>query len=137
MKFLTVYAPDGTPHEVDNLNALDLTRDLGYTFKNPIIPETAIPAPVEVTAPVEEAPEELEVPESPEESPVSYATLEEEALEVADMEVEEYLNTKDPSVLRTMAEKRYDEKIDGRTGKAKIIEKMLEWEEEKLSAEAE
>lgn len=134
MRLTTVYNAEGEAFEVDNLNALDLTRHSGFFFKNPK-GTTAIPAPVETVAPVATVSEDA-APDA--DATVAFATLEDEAKVVADTDnLEAYLNTKDVAALRTYAEKHYGEKVHGRTGKDKLIEMILGWEAAKIDASEE
>lgn len=126
MDTITVYSPDGEAHVVTPLNAMDLTRMGDFSFKKPVTASEVV-VPVDVTEPVV----------TPTTNNV-FSTLEVETEAVTGKDsIEEYLNTKDVGWLRTYAEKTYGEKVHGRTGKDKIIEMILGWEESKLAEEPE
>ena len=131
---VTIFAPDGSPHKCSKLNANDLTRSQGYTWK----PKANTTPEPEAQAP--DTPVEPEAtPESAEDSfDADAESLFDAAVRLAGTEdVIKYLEGFSEPQLQQMAEARYGEKLHGRMRKEKMIEKIVAFEEEKLASAAE
>ena len=133
MRMTTVYNAEGEAFEVSNLNAIDMTRHGGYTYKSPNPVEPSVVETVKEPEAVKE-PENGTAPMADE--VVNFQSLEAEAKIVSDTDsVEDYLKSKSPEALRTILEQRYGEKVHGRTGRDKLVEMILELEESTQSEE--
>lgn len=133
---VTIYHADGTPFETSRLNALDLTNN-GRAFwskkgaepaKEPAIEPAKELAPEEPVKAFEPA-NEPDTEEADEGKDGDIEFLDDEALLIAGYtSSEEYLATFSQAALKAMLETRYGEKVHGRTGKDKMIAKIIELE---------
>lgn len=135
---VTIYNSDGEPHECTRLNARELVAMGGYKWDK----GSASAAAIEAAAPAEPAPTPApaEVAEAPEAAPSPVDHINDPLSEIAstiagEADVAKYLEGFTADALRTMAEERYGEKLNGRTGKDKAIEKIMALEEQKLASE--
>lgn len=140
---VTIYSPEGEPHECVRLNARELVNYQGFTWKQKnteteeFVEPVAEPTVEEVVEPIVEPVEEPTV-EADAEPNVDHvrAPLEEIAYTITgNPDVAKYLEGFTPDALRTMADQRYGEKISHLAGKDTIIKKILGFEEEKTSAQ--
>lgn len=127
----TVYDPSGAPHNCSRLNAIDLVRYNGFSWR-PQVTATAIPEPVEILQVEEPAPVVEEAPLAPVDA--ATADLEEVATAVADVPTEEYLKGFSAEALRTMAEERYGIKLRATTSVEQAIKRILAAEEARALA---
>lgn len=135
---LTIFDANGNEFTVSRANARDLLR-AGYTLRNPNSAE-AVEAPdeEEVLPPAEPkpTPEAPAVPTADDPLDPVNSTLADIAKRVTGSDdVKAYLETFSDDNLRQMAEERYGEKPHHRASKATVIEKIVELEDAKLSAE--
>ena len=133
---VTIFTPEGEPHECNRLNARELVNTLGFKWnKGSEAPATAA---VEEPEPATSAQAVAEIVDPDPELKVDLinAPLSEIAETVAgDADIEKYLAGFTADALRAMAEERYGEKISSRTGKDKAIEKIVAFESQKLETE--
>lgn len=134
--FEVVYSPEGVPVSVARLNALDLVRHSGYSWRQ------------EVAAAIEEAPEAVvealaevfpeEVPEAEAEAPVdtNTADLDVVAEAVAGTDQLTYLSSFSVEDLKVIAEERYGEKLRANVSKDKAIERIMALEAARIAAES-
>ena len=134
----TVFDAAGTPFEVTRLNALDLTRSGKYFWQKNGAVEAAVFAQAideqeakaaadlaETLATFIDAKQEPE--EAPEEVTEQTIYLTDEALLIAGYDsAEAYLETFSKAALKDILEKQYGVTVDGRTGKEKLIDKIIE-----------
>ena len=133
-KIETIYDPDGNPVKVTRLNAHDLTR-MGYSWtKNPKIeadPEAV--AEPDTGNPSEGTSSEQNnaVIVTDEAAKQPDADLEREAKDVGDYDsLADYLDTFDAAALRVILEEKFGEKAHARTGKDKLVEKIVAYYDE-------
>jgi len=130
----TVYAPSGEPHECSRLNALDLVRTAGYTWR----PSEATAIEI-VEAAIEDTEAERAVEEAAtEERAVNPNTTDLENLSaaLAGVDAVSYLNGFSVEALRTIAEERYGERLRANISKEKAIERILSLEEARIAGES-
>jgi hypothetical protein len=137
----TVYSPDGEAIVTTRLNAVELVRYNSFTWKRQPTTETAIPEAVLVVAedPVDVESfvraTEVDIPTAPVDPDADALEDVAEAL-IGTRDVHKYLESFSADALRTIAEKRYNERIHHRTSKQSMIEKILLLEASKISAES-
>ncbi|WNL50641.1 hypothetical protein RPALISO_52 [Ruegeria phage RpAliso] len=141
---VTIFRKDGTPLTTSRLNARELVSTGKYVWHkekakvDPVAVEPE-PTPEPTPEPEPEAPAEPEPtpePESDADLDPDTADLDALAAMAIDGTVEEYLNGFSVDALKTIAEKRYNEKLRSNVSKASAIEKIIGFEEAKIEAEA-
>lgn len=137
---VTLFSADGKEVQVNRANARDLLNN-GYSRKNPAaaeseVEDTTVEEPVDPEPEPEVASEALTKPKVEDPLDPINSTLAEIAQRVTGNEdVAAYLETFSEDNLRQMSEERYGEKPHHRSSKEKMIAKMIELEDAKLSAE--
>lgn len=129
-KMVTVYGPNGEVAEVTHLNAMDMTRLNGWTWKPTMVMAEPDAAPEPEVAPIEETVAE---PEAEDEDARAAPTLEGLAESViGEPDVVRYLQGFGVEQLRSMAAEAYGKTFHPRTGKATMIERIIGFEDERL-----
>lgn len=133
----TIYSPEGEPHKCTRLNAIDLVRTAGFTWKpSADVAEKIVAEAVEETIesePVAPAPAVEE-----ESAPIDAATadLEEVSAALAGTDPASYLNGFSTEALRTIAEERYGERLRSNISKEKAVERILALEAARIENES-
>lgn len=135
----TIYSPEGEPHKCTRLNAIDLVRTAGFTWKpSAEVAEKVVAEAVAETIesePVAPAPEAAVEEES---APIDAATadLEEVSAALAGTDPASYLNGFSTEALRTIAEERYGERLRSNISKEKAVERILALEAARIENES-
>lgn len=137
----TIYSPAGDAVTVSRLNALDLIRTSGYSWKpSPKVAEEIVEEAVAETIAdepeiAEEVPEEDEA--ELEQVDAHSADLDEVAAALAGTDAASYLNSFSTEALKTMAEERYGVKLRANVSKEKAVEQLLALEADRIAKESE
>lgn len=136
----TIYSPAGEPHKCTRLNAIDLVRTAGFTWKpSAEVAEKIVAEAVEETLAAEPAAPEPEAPAAEaEEELINAATadLEEVSAALAGTDPASYLNGFSTEALRTIAEERYGERLRSNISKEKAVERILALEATRIENES-
>lgn len=134
----TVYAPNGEPHICSRLNALDLIRTAGFSWKPSkevavrVVEEAVADTLTDVVPAVETIDADADKPETID---PKVSDLSEVAAVLAGMETEAYLKSLSVENLRTMAEERYGERLRLNISPEKAVERIMALEAARVSAE--
>lgn len=135
----TIYSPAGEPHKCSRLNAIDLVRTAGFTWK----PSAGVAEKIVAEAVEETLASEPEIPAVPEAEPESAdpidantADLEEVSAALAGTDPVSYLNGFSTEALRTIAEERYGERLRSNISKEKAIERIVALEAARIENES-
>lgn len=136
----TIYTPEGEPHKCTRLNAIDLVRTAGFTWKPSAgVAEKIVAEAVEETLATEPvAPEPAATAVEEESAPIDAATadLEEVSAALAGTDPASYLNGFSTEALRTIAEERYGERLRANISKEKAVERILALEAARIENES-
>jgi hypothetical protein len=134
-----VYSPAGEPVAVTRLNALDLVRHSGYTWKREFV--EAVEKTPEIVA---EVIAEVLTEEAPAVEPAAEETrvdahkddLADVAKAIAGADAVTYLNGFSVEDLKVIAEERYGEKLRANVSKEKAIERIIALEAARIADES-
>lgn len=134
--FEVVYSPEGVPVNVARLNALDLVRHSGYTWRQMAAIAVAVEETPEavVEAIAEVFPEEVPAEEAPIDAKT--ADLHDVAKAVYDADILTYVSSFSVEDLKTIAEERYGEKLRANISKDKAVERIVALEAARIEAES-
>lgn len=132
---VTIYTPEGEPHKCSRLNAKELVSSQGFRWRNDTAKVNAVK-----DEPEKDTPTETETVVETTVVPPKADHVNDSLVDIAEAingssDVQPYLEGFTSDALRTMAEERYNERLHHKLGKSKIIEKIIELEDEKLSQE--
>jgi hypothetical protein len=133
-EFETVYSPSGELVKATRLNAMDLVRHSGYSWRRDAAPVAANVSEESVKTYPEAEPEAI-TEEDVVSLDVKTADLTDIAEVIADTDQLTYLSSFSVEKLKDMAEERYGEKLRSNISKDKAIEKIMSLESERISSE--
>lgn len=133
---VTIYDKAGDPVSVSRLNAHDLTR-MGYTWsRNTKIEVAPEPDNESVSEPSPTDEKKVEEPANEPANEPATPDLEKEGKDVGDFDnLSDYLNSFDQAALRVILEEKFGEKAHARTGKDKLVEKIVAYYDEGTTGE--
>ena len=132
----TIYSPSGEPHQCSRLNAIDLIRTAGFSWKaSSAAAEKIVEEAVQETI---AAVPELVAPADAEVAPIdaNTADLEEVSAALAGTDPASYLNGFSVEALRTIAEERYGERLRANISKEKAVDRVLALEAARIESES-